>query len=325
VNPEVEIGRYLTDVAHFRNCVPLAGVVEHVDRDGAVTTLAVLQAYVQNQGDAWTYTLEYLARFLDTHRAAAAVAPDIHGAYLALVQTLGLRTAELHAAFARSSGNAAFDPEPAHADDFAAWRRHLQDEAVATFELLQRRIDQLPGLVASEARALFDRRNDVIARIGTLPMPAHPTLKTRHHGDYHLGQVLIARNDFIITDFEGEPARTLEERRRKHTPLRDVAGMLRSFSYAAGAALGRVAESAEDEGRLAPFVADWEQQARSAFLTSYDETARKVGIYATEADLRALLGVFELEKALYELRYELNNRPDWVRWPLAGIIRLLPA
>jgi maltose alpha-D-glucosyltransferase/alpha-amylase len=323
VNPEVEIGRYLTDVAHFRNCVPLAGVVEHVDNDGAVTTLAVLQAYVQNQGDAWTYTLEYLARFLDTQRAAATSAPDIHGAYLALVQTLGLRTAELHAAFARPSGDAAFDAEPARAEDFAGWRRHLQEEASASFELLQRRVDQLSASVGGQARDLLDRRDQVIARIGALPTPARRTLKTRHHGDYHLGQVLIARNDFIITDFEGEPARTLEERRRKHTPLRDVAGMLRSFSYAAGAALGRAVESPEDEPKLAPLVFDWEQQARNAFLTAYDETARKAGIYATEADLQALLGMFELEKAFYELRYELNNRPDWVRWPLAGIVRLV--
>jgi len=283
----------------------------------------VLQAYVQNQGDAWTYTVEYLARFLDTQRAAATSAPDIHGAYLALVQTLALRTAELHAAFARSSGDAAFDPEPAHADDFAAWRRHLQEEASTTFDLLQRRVDQLPAPIAGEARALLQSRNEVIARIATLQTPTRRTLKTRHHGDYHLGQVLIARNDFIITDFEGEPARTLEERRRKHTPLRDVAGMLRSFSYAAGAALSRTVESPEEEAKLAPLVFDWEQQARNAFLTAYDDTARRAGIYASEADLQALLGMFELEKALYELRYELNNRPDWVRWPLAGIVRLV--
>jgi maltose alpha-D-glucosyltransferase/alpha-amylase len=156
-------------------------------------------------------------------------------------------------------------------------------------------------------------------------MPTGTTLKTRHHGDYHLGQVLISKNDFIITDFEGEPARTLEERRRKHTPLRDVAGMMRSFSYAAGAALGRTVESPEEEAKLAPLAADWENEARNAFLTSYDETARPAGIYASESDLRSLLAIFELEKALYELRYELNNRPDWVRWPLAGITRLVAA
>jgi maltose alpha-D-glucosyltransferase/alpha-amylase len=323
VNPEVEIGRFLTDVAHFTNCVPLAGVVEHVDREGAVTTLAVLQAYVSNQGDAWSYTLEYLARFLDTQRAAAEVPPDVHGAYLALIQTLGTRTAELHAAFARKTGDPAFDPEPARPEDYAEWRRRLQEDAVATFDLLGRRAEQLTGPVAADARRLVDRREQVFAKVAALPMPTNTTLKTRHHGDYHLGQVLISKNDFIITDFEGEPARTLEERRRKHTPLRDVAGMVRSFSYAAGAALGRAVELPDEEARLAPLAADWENEARNAFLTSYDETARRAGIYASESELRSLLAIFELEKALYELRYELNNRPDWVRWPLASITRLV--
>ncbi|MDB5863061.1 MAG: treS, partial [Betaproteobacteria bacterium] len=133
-----------------------------------------------------------------------------------------------------------------------------------------------------------------------------------------------SKNDFIITDFEGEPARTLEERRRKHTPLRDVAGMLRSFSYAAAGALAKAAESPDDLNKLGPLAADWETQARTAFLTAYDEAARAARIYAKREDMETLLAFFELEKALYELRYELNNRPDWVRTPLAGIVRLLP-
>jgi maltose alpha-D-glucosyltransferase/alpha-amylase len=325
VNPEVEIGRYLTDVAHFPNCVPLAGVVEHVENDGSRTTLAVLQAYVTNQGDAWNYTLGYVARYLDTQRTATEVPPDVHGAYLALVQTLGLRTAELHAAFARSTGDTAFDPEPARADDYADWQRRLHEDAVETFDLLARRLDQLSAPVADEARGLIQRREQVISRIDAMRTPTGVALKTRHHGDYHLGQVLINKNDFIITDFEGEPARTLEERRRKHTPLRDVAGMVRSFSYAAASALAKAIEKPDDVARLAPLAADWENQTRAAFLTAYDETARKAGIYANEKDLQALLAFFELEKALYELRYELNNRPDWVPTPLTGILRLVGA
>jgi maltose alpha-D-glucosyltransferase/alpha-amylase len=307
--------------------VPLAGVVEHTDRDGSLTTLAVLQAYVRNQGDAWTYTLEYLARFLDTQRAATEVPPDVHGAYLALIQTLGVRTAELHTAFARYTGDPAFDPEPARAEDYAEWRRRIHEDALATFDLLARRFEQLqlPVAIAAEARRLLERRDEVMARVDSLATPVGTVLKTRYHGDYHLGQVLLSKNDFIITDFEGEPARSLEERRRKHAPLRDVAGMVRSFSYAAGAALGRATESPEDEAKLAPLAADWEMQARNAFLTAYDETARRAGIYAGESDMRTLLTMFELEKGLYELRYELNNRPDWVRWPLTGIARLLTA
>jgi maltose alpha-D-glucosyltransferase / alpha-amylase len=325
VNPEVEIGRFLTEVARFPNCVPLAGIVEHVEKDGGVTTLAILQAYVRNQGDGWTYTLEYLARFFDTHRATAELAPDVHGAYLALVQTLGIRTAQLHAAFAGSSGNPAFDPEPATAQDFAEWKQRVRDDAAVALDLLTRRLDQLPAAIAGDARELAGGRDRILARIDALQPPHGRVLKTRHHGDYHLGQVLISKNDFIITDFEGEPERTVEERRRKHSPVRDVAGMVRSFSYAAGAGLGRSVESAEDEAKLTPLAADWEAQVRSVFLTAYEETAREAGIYATQADFQALLELFELEKALYELRYELNNRPDWVRWPLAGIKRLVSA
>jgi maltose alpha-D-glucosyltransferase/alpha-amylase len=325
VNPEVEIGRFLTEVAHFPNCVPLAGIVEHVEKDGQITTLGILQAYVRNQGDGWTYTLEYLARFFDTHRATPELAPDVHGAYLALVQTLGIRTAELHAAFAASSGNPAFDPEPATAQDYAEWKQRVRDDAAAALDLLNRRLEQLPAAIAVDAREIAGTRDQILARIDALQPPRGRALKTRHHGDYHLGQVLISKNDFIITDFEGEPERPVEERRRKHSPIRDVAGMVRSFSYAAGAGLGRAVESTEDEAKLAPLAADWETQVRGVFLTAYEETARQTGIYATEADFRALLALFELEKALYELRYELNNRPDWVRWPLAGIKRLVSA
>jgi maltose alpha-D-glucosyltransferase/alpha-amylase len=325
VNPEVEIGRFLTDVAQFPNCVPLAGVVEHVDADGAVSTIAVLQAYVRNQGDGWSYTLGYLARFFDEQRANAEIAPDVHGAYLSLIQTLGTRTAELHAAFARRTGAAGFDPEPATAQDYADWKRRVREDATTALDLLARRIDQLPPAVTEEAQRLVKRREEVLARIDAQRIPQAVTLKTRQHGDYHLGQVLVSRNDFIITDFEGEPARSLEERRHKHSPLRDVAGMVRSFSYAAGAALGRATESADDEARLAPLAADWERETRAAFLSAYDETVRSAGIYASEGDFRTLLELFELEKAFYELRYELNNRPDWVRWPLAGIVRLTSA
>jgi maltose alpha-D-glucosyltransferase/alpha-amylase len=325
INPEVEIGRFLTEVARFPNCVPLAGVIEHVDGDGQVSTLALLQAYVRNQGDGWNYTVDYVARFLENQRAAAEVPPEVHGAYLSLVQTLGMRTGELHAAFAHRTGDPAFDPEPASAQDYASWKERVREDASSTLELLARRADQLPAGVMAEARALLERRDEVLARVDALPMPQGATLKMRHHGDYHLGQVLLSRNDFVITDFEGEPARPLEERRCKHSPLRDVAGMVRSFSYAAGAALGKAVESPEDAMRLAPLVADWERETRAAFLNAYDETARQAGVYADKSAMRSLLELFEIEKALYELRYELNNRPDWVRWPLAGISRLMQA
>jgi maltose alpha-D-glucosyltransferase/alpha-amylase len=322
INPEVEIGRYLTDVAQFPNCVPLAGFIEYVDHDGAVSSLALLQAYVRNQGDGWTYTLEYLARFLDSQRAVLEVPPDVHGAYLALIHTLGVRTAELHAALARGASDTAFAPEAGTAQDFAYWTQRVRDDATAALDLLERRLDTLTGVAAADARALLAQREMLTGAINALQPPQGTLLKTRHHGDYHLGQVLINRNDFIITDFEGEPARPLEERRAKHSPIRDVAGMVRSFSYARGAALARTVESAEDEAKLAPLAKDWETETRAMFLSAYDEAARAAGLYSSTADMRALLQLFEMEKALYELRYEINNRPDWVRWPLAALLRL---
>lgn len=325
VNPEVEMSRFLTEVARFPNCTPLAGVVEYVEPDGTATSLAILQAYAQNQGDGWTHIVQYLARFLDSRRAAAEAAPDVHGACLALVQTLGLRTAELHVALARPTGDAAFDPEPATAEDFARWKRRVRTEAEAALELLARRAGQLAPAAAAEAQTLLARKERVLGHIDALASPAGRVMKTRHHGDLHLGQVLVCRNDFVFIDFEGEPARPLVERRIKHSPLRDVAGMVRSFGYAARAALSETAVTPEDEARLAPLAAEWEIQVREAYLQAYDQAARSAGIYTSASDMQALIALFEIEKAFYELAYELNNRPDWARCPLEGIARLIPA
>jgi len=149
--------------------------------------------------------------------------------------------------------------------------------------------------------------------------------KTRYHGDYHLGQVLLARNDFVIIDFEGEPARTLAERRRKHSPLRDIAGMLRSFDYARHVALQQASRHEGDLDKLAPAAADWMNRVRTAFLEAYRDEAVAAGLYPDTQDFEGqqpLLELFELEKALYELRYELANRPDWVSVPLNGVTAL---
>jgi maltose alpha-D-glucosyltransferase/alpha-amylase len=249
----------------------------------------------------------------------------VHGGYIALIQILGTRTAELHRAFAQHADDPAFKPETATADDLTQWRQRVRADAATALDLLAQRIQKLPAHIAPAARALLDRRDQVLTRVDALRMPTGRVMKARHHGDYHLGQVLLSKNDFLITDFEGEPERTLEERRRKHSPLRDVAGLLRSFSYAAGAALARAATTPDEEAKLAPLAADWEAQTRAAFIGAYDQSARGAGLYENEQDLQSLIALFELEKALYELRYELNNRPDWVRWPLAGITRLVPA
>ena len=324
VNPELEVGRFLTEVAHFPNCVPVAGALEYTAADGTPMTLALLQAYVANQGDGWSYTLAYLERFFEAQRGAGEAPPaDAHGAYLSLVHTLGMRTAELHRALSQRSGDPAFDPEPVAADDLAQWTQRVHEEAAATFELVERRRSQFPAPARDEMQRLLERRHKLLARIDACPPPGRGAAKIRYHGDYHLGQVLLEKADFVIIDFEGEPARPLAERRIKHSPLRDVAGMLRSFNYAQWTALRQAAQAAGEDERLEPLARAWEAEVRRTFLAAYFEAARGGGGPNERfEDVRGLLELFELEKALYELRYEINNRPGWVRTPLLGILAL---
>jgi maltose alpha-D-glucosyltransferase/alpha-amylase len=312
LNPEAEVGLFLTEVAHFAHCVPLAGSIEYVpEAGGEPATLALLQGYVSNQGDGWAHTLGYLDRFLEDRRSVdAPPAEDVHGAYLTLAQTLATRTAELHRAFATPSGDPAFEPEPFTARDLQAWKERVKKEAEQTFASLKEPI---------EGASL----KDVLARIDACAAPAGPTLKTRLHGDYHLGQVLLSNNDFVIIDFEGEPSRPLEESRRKHTPLRDVAGMLRSFDYAKWSALKRAVETDPGLQKLSHELETWEKQTREAFLTAYEQAGAASGLYASLADVRGLLDLAELEKVLYELRYEAANRPQWLHIPARGLCAIL--
>ncbi|HEX4927862.1 MAG TPA: maltose alpha-D-glucosyltransferase [Burkholderiales bacterium] len=307
-HPELEVGRYLTEVARFPNCVPLAGSVEYVPKEGEASALALLQAYVPNQGDGWSYTLSYLGRHVETQRGV----DDGHEAYITLVQTLATRTAQLHRAFALRSGLPAFEPEPFTVEDFEAWRARVRQEAEQTLALMAQ---------SEKARPFTAQRERLFAVIDACSPPRAPTLKTRHHGDYHLGQVLLANNDFLIIDFEGEPSRPLAESRRKHSPLRDVAGMLRSFSYARGAI--EKGERPPGSDKLEAALAAWEAHSRRAFLEAYGAAIAGSGICDNLLDARGLLALAELEKVLYELRYELANRPDWVDIPLRGLAGLL--
>jgi maltose alpha-D-glucosyltransferase / alpha-amylase len=246
-------------------------------------------------------------------------------AFLALMRTLGERTAELHRALARPSGDPAFEPEPISGDDLRGWHARASDEALATLAMLQERRGTLPENVQPDADRLRNERDALLARIAALVPDAVNATKTRFHGDFHLGQVLLADHDFVIVDFEGEPSRPLSERRVKHSPLRDVAGMLRSFSYAAAVALDRAtAERPEDRARLAGPLNDWRAEASAAFLTAYRERIKGASSYPDNDDVtRRLLQLFTLEKVLYELRYELAHRPEWVRIPLAGLLEQL--
>lgn len=325
VNPEVEMGRFLTAVARYPHCVPVLGALEYFGDDGRVMTLAMVQRYVTNQGDGWIYALGYLERFLEELRTAgdplAAASPaQAHGGFTALMAVLGRRTAELHLALAASTGDPAFDPEPLAPEDIEAMREHAIADATATLALLRERLPQLPPAAQDDARALLARQDVLMARAAATIENGHRGIKTRYHGDYHLGQVLVRDNDFVIIDFEGEPTRAFEERRAKGSPLRDVAGMLRSFNYARWSALKRVAQNADELQRLETPVRDWELATRRAFLDTYLQTLAEAEPAMT-VDTE-LLDLFELEKALYELRYELNNRTDWVQVPLQGLLAL---
>jgi maltose alpha-D-glucosyltransferase/alpha-amylase len=326
-NPEVEMGRFLTEASPFPSSVPLAGWLEQRRSDGTTTTLALLQRFCANQGDAWTHTVNHLERVLQGFGRPLdeGAEADAHAPYLTLIETLGRRTAELHRALTRPGGGAAFTPEPITLEDLAAWRAKVEEEARMTLERLARDAPGLPDGQRAAAEALCSHREALLRRLSGLLPERVDAVKTRYHGDFHLGQVLVAENDVILIDFEGEPARPLAERRAKHSPLRDVAGMLRSFDYAAQVALAHVcADRPEDRPRLEPEVRQWEHRTAAVFLSSYRAAAVDCPSYPREeSQAEALVRLFALEKAFYELRYELDNRPEWIDLPLRGLRMLL--
>jgi maltose alpha-D-glucosyltransferase/alpha-amylase len=320
LSPELEMGRFLTDVAAYAHCVPVAGSVEYHAADGTVWTLALLQGQVGNQGDAWGYVVEQLARLLEPHPTPAATeAADVP---VERVRVLARRVAELHLALARRTGDPAFDPEPVQAGDLQRWAAAVRTECTHTMALLAARRTGWAEPLSQLAAEIVRAQDTLFARIDAAARSAPAGLKTRLHGDLHLQQVLVRRDDFVIIDFEGEPQRPLEERLAKHSALRDVAGMLRSFDYARHTALQQVAQGGVDRERLAPVARSWERRAREAFLATYRQVVQEGGLHAGDGGFKAasvLLDLFELEKVLYELRYEVDNRPDWIAVPLAGM------
>ena len=332
-NPDLEVGRHLTEAVRFENTPPLVGALEYVGPDGEVTTLGLLHGFVENQGDGWSYILDYLGRYLED-RLMTSWSPDgeeDEGQELAaedtffagLVRTLGMRTGGLHATFAEPTDDEAFAPELASPQEVAGWAESILAESGRTLEMLKRRKNELPQEVGSDADRLLALRSELTERIKVISKGGFGVVKTRHHGDYHLGQVLVVGNDFQIIDFEGEPARPLAERRRKHSPLRDVAGMLLSLDYAIRTALMDLgAERPERPERLEPWIRLWKERTSQAFLDGYAESG--VGSYPeNEEHARALIELFTLEKALREIRRELDSRPDQVGIPIRGLLDLL--
>ena len=230
----------------------------------------------------------------------------------------------MHLALATETNDPAFAAEPLAPADLLADARRIDTQIKQTLEALKAGMGQLKDLTADDAATVLTRRIELFARAHAISVPDSAGQRIRIHGDYHLGQVLRAKNDFVLLDFEGEPARTLEERRRKQCPLKDVAGMLRSFSYAAWSGLDAYAQRHPDAGRaLEPWARLWESAVAGQFLLAYKRTiTARPELLPAAVQADALLNAYLLEKALYELLYELNNRPAWVGIPLAGILAL---
>jgi maltose alpha-D-glucosyltransferase / alpha-amylase len=327
LNPEIEMGRFLTEVSPFPRIVPLAGTLDYRDSEGLTRTLAVLQGYVPNQGDLWGVTLDLLSRLCDSYGARLDEWNEDLAQlnYVNLVDTSGRRIAELHQALTRPGGGPAFDPEPLTDADRDAWRDRVKEEARETLVRLDTQLDDLPEGARRLGEALLAQRQALTARISE-PFPEGlDLLKLRCHGNLHLGQLLAVGNDVLITDFEGEPARPTSEKPVKQSPLLDVGGMVRSFQYAAGRALMLASRDRPAEpDRLAGPLSLWSAAMIERFLAAYGEAAAGSRLYPDNPDHAAvLIRHFALEKALYEIRYELHHRPDWAGIPIQGVLDLL--
>ena len=339
-NPDIEIGRFLTEVAHFPRIAPFLGDITRKPAEGAPMAIAMLQELVANEGDGWQWTLDELARFYEAAATCPPPGDEGHlptlaspgsipaeaneraGLYLGAAALLGRRTAEMHLALATATDNEAFRAEPLSAEDLRLDARRIDTQVNNTLDALKAKMASLQFETADDAATILSRRIELFGRAHVITSGTPSGMRIRIHGDYHLGQVLRAKNDFVLLDFEGEPARSLEERRRKQCPLKDVAGMLRSFSYAAWSGLDAYRQRHPDS-TLEPWARLWQNSVSTAFLNAYRDTvAANPNLMPAPAQADALLSAYLLEKALYELLYELNNRPTWVRIPLSGILAL---
>jgi len=347
INPEWEIGKFLTEKTSCHNIPAFAGGIEYKRKDAQPISIGIFQSFVPNQGDAWAYKLDSLLTFFDrvfakndlqqiptTTSSILEIASQeipslfqelIGGINIEMTALLGKRTAELHIALSAETGDSAFSPEPFSLLYQRSLYQSMQSQTKKSFGLLKKNMKYLPDTLKEIAGNVLSRDKKAIEFFKTIYKKKISAMKIRIHGDYHLGQVLFTGNDFVIIDFEGEPARTLSERRLKKSALTDVAGMIRSFHYVANTAILKLTSiRAEDIPVLEPWVDLWYKYTAGIFLKSYLETAKDAVFLPKDKEgFNTLLCSFLLEKSVYELGYELNNRPDWVFIPLKGILQLL--
>ena len=344
INPDLEITKYLTEKTEYKNSPRFVGAIEYAPDKKNIIVLGMMQDLVPNQGDAWDYTKDSLKRFFErvltqhkdtpeeeTERTLKPMRyqelsenmKELMGViFPERISLLGKRTAEMHKALAANPGEKDFEPEPFSLHYQRSLFSSLQSLTRNAFQNLQKSLNTLPEHIQEEARQVLDLKGEVLKNFKKVYDHKIPTMKIRTHGDYHLGQVLWTGKDFVIIDFEGEPARSFSERRLKRSPLRDVAGMLRSFHYAAYSSIIEPEfDQQKKEGDLDHWAETWYYLVTRMFLQGYYENVGENDfIPHSEEDTDILMQTFLLEKAIYEMNYELNNRPDWVLIPLRGIL-----
>ncbi len=335
VHPEAEMSRYLTKLG-YANTAPLYGEVVRVDPEGVPHTLAILQGYIDNQGDAWAWALDYLRRTIDELALAAddgesadpAHEEEVMQNYAAVIGAIGKRLGELHVTLASPTDDPAFAPEAATPADVRQWVADAKKMLIEALDIVAQHVGDdvhtLDDDARQLARSLIERRDALIKAIDTLVPDDAAAARIRIHGDFHLGQVLLAQGDAYLIDFEGEPARSLDYRRAKQCSLRDVAGLLRSLSYA-GAAAQSTTESAPQQiaERKRALFERFRGQAAETFLSQYRAAVTNAPISLVGATYeQALLDLFLIEKAAYEIRYEAANRPNWLALPIRGMAAL---
>jgi len=348
LNPDVEIGRYLTE-RNFANVPALAGALEYRTRSGDIRSVGILSTFVPNAKDAWAYTVDALGRFYDrvllyvaenrpvpgplqgllelTDEEPSKEVVEAIGTYLESARLLGVRTGEMHLALA-AGDTVDFAPEPFSPHYQRSLYQSMRNLLTENFQLLRHQTPLLPENLRADATKILSLQDDILARFKAVFETRIHATRTRAHGDYHLGQLLYTGKDFMILDFEGEPARALSARRLKRSPIADVAGMLRSFQYAAFTALHQLVDrgliTEENRPKVSLWASFWYQWVSATFTRAYLKTMGDSPVIPKQREeLRTLFEAYLLDKAVYELGYELNNRPTWLPIPFEGIFQLV--